>query len=172
MRVFGAHPYDGIHVEQLAAEAGISAGLLYHYFPSKRDYYLAVVQEAIREIASLTATRTAADAWDGIAAGVAAYLEHAQRHPMGFLTAHRGAMSSDEEIRRLLAAARARQRGRVLRALGLTSPAAKHAVDAWIAMVYDLTAASLTDPSLDRATATTALVGALRGAITPIIERG
>ena len=45
-RLFTERPYDALSIDDIAAEAGISKGLLYHYFPSKRDFYVAVVDEA------------------------------------------------------------------------------------------------------------------------------
>jgi AcrR family transcriptional regulator len=41
---FARAPYEAVSVEDIAAQAGISRGLLFHYFPSKRDFYIAVVQ--------------------------------------------------------------------------------------------------------------------------------
>ena len=39
-RVFSRRPYDEISIDEIAAEASMSKGLLYHYFASKRDLYL------------------------------------------------------------------------------------------------------------------------------------
>ena len=39
--LFTRHAYDEISMAQIAREAGISKALLYHYFPSKQDYFVA-----------------------------------------------------------------------------------------------------------------------------------
>lgn len=44
--MFSSRPYHVIGVEDLAAAAGISNGLLYHYYRGKREFYVAVVEEA------------------------------------------------------------------------------------------------------------------------------
>ncbi len=42
-RVFAERPYDEVSTSELAQACGISRGLLSHYFPTKRDLYLAVI---------------------------------------------------------------------------------------------------------------------------------
>lgn len=37
-------------MSRIAREAGISKGLLYHYFPSKRDFFLAILAEGAEEL--------------------------------------------------------------------------------------------------------------------------
>ncbi|MQA26173.1 MAG: TetR family transcriptional regulator, partial [Micromonosporaceae bacterium] len=39
-------PIQDLSVDKVAAAAGISRGLLFHYFPTKRDFYIAVVRAA------------------------------------------------------------------------------------------------------------------------------
>src|SRR5688572_23935942 len=44
--LFNTRPFDDISIDEIAAAAGISKGLLYHYFPSKRHFYVETVREA------------------------------------------------------------------------------------------------------------------------------
>jgi len=34
----GRRPYDEVSIGEIAAAAGVSKGLLYHYFPTKKDF--------------------------------------------------------------------------------------------------------------------------------------
>src|SRR5579871_4236367 len=43
-RVFSDRSYDEVSIDDLAREAKISKGLLYHYFPTKRDLYVAALR--------------------------------------------------------------------------------------------------------------------------------
>lgn len=43
-------PIQDLSLDAVAAEAGISRSLLFHYFPTKTDYYDAVVGAAIRRV--------------------------------------------------------------------------------------------------------------------------
>jgi AcrR family transcriptional regulator len=50
--LFTSHPYDKLSMSKIAKEAGISKGLLYHYFPSKRAFFEATLgawAERLRE---------------------------------------------------------------------------------------------------------------------------
>jgi AcrR family transcriptional regulator len=49
-KLFGAKYYGAISMEEVAAAAGVTRGLLNHYFGTKRDLYLAVVREMFREV--------------------------------------------------------------------------------------------------------------------------
>ncbi|WP_232680389.1 TetR/AcrR family transcriptional regulator [Nocardioides sp. R-C-SC26] len=43
-------PIQDLSLDDVAAEAGISRGLLFHYFPTKSDYYDAVIGAALRRV--------------------------------------------------------------------------------------------------------------------------
>src|SRR2546421_9827356 len=55
LELFSTRPYDEVRIDEIAARAGVSRGLLYHYFPTKRDFYLAVTRAAAAEVGELTA---------------------------------------------------------------------------------------------------------------------
>lgn len=42
--LFARHPYEEVSIEHVAGTAGVSHGLLYRYFPSKRAFFAAVVE--------------------------------------------------------------------------------------------------------------------------------
>ena len=48
-------PYDEVSIEEIAHAAGVSKGLLYHYFPTKQDFVLAALERGQDELAELTA---------------------------------------------------------------------------------------------------------------------
>lgn len=48
-------PIQDLSIDAVAAEAGISRGLLFHYFPTKTDYYDAVIGAALRRVLRNTA---------------------------------------------------------------------------------------------------------------------
>jgi AcrR family transcriptional regulator len=51
--LFAHHSYEEISMRQIAEAAGVSKPLLYHYFPSKNDLFMAAVTEAASELQSL-----------------------------------------------------------------------------------------------------------------------
>ncbi len=50
LRMLVEKPIQELSIDDVAAQAGISRGLLFHYFPTKTDYYDAVVGAALRRV--------------------------------------------------------------------------------------------------------------------------
>ena len=50
LRKFVERPVHDLSLDEVAAEAGVSRGLLFHYFPSKTEYHRAVVEAAWRRV--------------------------------------------------------------------------------------------------------------------------
>lgn len=50
LRLFGERGYASTSVSAIAAAAGVSQGLLYHYFPSKTDLVAAIFEESLRDV--------------------------------------------------------------------------------------------------------------------------
>ena len=54
--MFTERGYAGVSMSAVARAAGISKGLLYHYFPSKRAFFAATLEAAAQELAAVTET--------------------------------------------------------------------------------------------------------------------
>ena len=52
--LFTRHSFGELSMSRIAREAGISKALLYHYFPSKRHFFVATLQDAAEELARRT----------------------------------------------------------------------------------------------------------------------
>jgi AcrR family transcriptional regulator len=65
-RVFAAKGLGAARVSDIAAEARISQGLVYHYFPNKEALFTEIVEGALREFTALAeaARRGPGSAWD------------------------------------------------------------------------------------------------------------
>src|ERR1700754_4247805 len=50
MRIFTERSYDTVSMSDIAKEAGISKGLLYHYFSSKQEMFRETLELAAREL--------------------------------------------------------------------------------------------------------------------------
>lgn len=53
LRVFSAGSYRGVTTAEIAREAGVSEPILYRHFASKRDLYLACIEEAWHRLRAL-----------------------------------------------------------------------------------------------------------------------
>ena len=50
LRIFSARSYRGVTTAEIAREAGVSEPVLYRHFASKRDLYLACIEEAWQQL--------------------------------------------------------------------------------------------------------------------------
>jgi AcrR family transcriptional regulator len=76
-RLFGENGFRGTSVEDLAREARVTTGALYHHFPTKTAIFEAVFVQAHMELmaASLEAAKDAGDGLEELALGFDAFLD-------------------------------------------------------------------------------------------------
>jgi len=108
-RAFSDRAYDDVSIDDLARVASISKGLLYHYFPTKRDLYVAGLREIADELVDAI-TRVPEDLApiDRVRTSVGAYLDHITRHSRAFVALMRGGIGSDPEVAAVIESVRTR----------------------------------------------------------------
>jgi AcrR family transcriptional regulator len=72
--LFAQHSFEEISMREIADVAGVSKGLLYHYFPSKIDLFKAAVAEAAGELQQLIEPSGEGAPAEQLAASLDAYL--------------------------------------------------------------------------------------------------
>ena len=97
MQVFGAHAYDTISTDEISRLAGISKGLLYHYFPSKKAYYLATLEAASSQLLAATQVDEQLGALDNLRNSIRLLLDFAAAQPFLFKALVRGGVGTDSE---------------------------------------------------------------------------
>lgn len=146
LQAFSDRPYDEVSIDDIASAAGISKGLLYHYFPTKRDLYLAGLRATAADLIERTtaAAETNLAPVERIRAGLDAYFDHMSSHARPFLALMRGGIGSDPEVALVLESVRAafvdrlvaRSEGTPLAALVANdAPLVMIAVRGWIGCV-------------------------------------
>jgi AcrR family transcriptional regulator len=138
-----------LSVQDIAAHAGVSEGLLYHYFPTKDALLVAAVQRAADALTAALDGAAHGPPIAALTAGLAAYLDHVQADPTGWhavLQARSGALadigaSVEEHARRL-----------TLTALGISdaSPVLEAALDGWAALEREACLTWLRHPGMPR----------------------
>src|SRR5437660_1744741 len=73
IRLFTERPYDDFTMDEVAALASVSKGLLYHYFPTKREFYMAALREATGEMLRLIEPSLSLPPPQAMRGGVGAY---------------------------------------------------------------------------------------------------
>lgn len=136
--VFGSKAYDEVQIDQIAQQAGVSRGLLYHYFPNKRAFFAAIVQLGYDEILEVTRPDPALPPVAQLQAGLEAYLDYVQSHPHMYRAIFRGAASSEASVQQVVNRNLDEQAQRILRGMGLSraeSPLVHLTVRAWMAFL-------------------------------------
>jgi AcrR family transcriptional regulator len=73
-RLFAEHSYEDLSMARIAREAGISKALLYHYFPSKEEFFRAALGEAAAELVERTAPDESLPPLDQVRAATRAFV--------------------------------------------------------------------------------------------------
>jgi AcrR family transcriptional regulator len=98
LRLFGSKPYDEISIEEIAQLAGMSKGLLYHYFPSKRDFYVACLRQASRQLSQEIKPDRSLPPAEQVRTSLTAYLDHVKANPAKSEALLRGGIGADPEV--------------------------------------------------------------------------
>src|SRR6188472_2278711 len=80
IEVFSTQPYEEISIESLAEAAGISKGLLYHYFRGKREFYVETIRAASLQLRALTKPNPALPPVERLRAAIDAHLNYLEEH--------------------------------------------------------------------------------------------
>ena len=97
---FQTRSYGEVSVEELAKKARISSGLFYYYFPTKRDLYIASIQQIAAELVNKlgVVTHLAASPRERATQGVDAYLAFVEAQPAGYVALMRGGAGTDPDV--------------------------------------------------------------------------
>ena len=177
VRLLATRPLEDLSIEMLAEEAGISRGLLYHYFGSKQEFHTAVVQRAADDLFVVTAPDGEGTPLEQLAASLARYVDYVAENYEGYVSLLRGAAGGHDGLREIYEDSRAALTGRLFEgpvaeeasALGLVdSPAARMVVHGWAAFVEDLVLEWVRDPrGLTREDLLLTLSASLPGLLSP-----
>jgi AcrR family transcriptional regulator len=136
-------PYEEVSIEEIAAAAGVSKGLLYHYFPTKKDFILAALERGQKELAEQLRPDPALDPVAQLDASLNAFLDSVEEHTTAYTTIFRRG-GDDPEVAETLNAGRAQQLETLLEALAKwedspastePSPALEAALQGWLFFV-------------------------------------
>jgi AcrR family transcriptional regulator len=78
--LFTEHSYEELSMRQIAAAAGISKSLLYHYFPTKSELFRTAVAERAQELRAAIEPRGEAPLQEQLGASLDAYLGWIERN--------------------------------------------------------------------------------------------
>ncbi|AOW91994.1 TetR family transcriptional regulator [Rhodococcus sp. WMMA185] len=153
-KMLAERPIEQISVEDIADQAGVSPGLLFHYFASKHDFHLAIVRHASDEMLDYTAADPAVEETGDpirvLRSVLSSFIDYASENRACYVSLSRGTANGDPDMREIFEQTRVVMCERVLdqlRALGIEpTPAVALSVRGWIAYVEEVTITWLHNP--------------------------
>jgi AcrR family transcriptional regulator len=164
--MFSDRPNDLFSMDGLAAEAKVSKGLLYHYFPSKKDFYKAALRTATAEMEDVIEADPSLPAPAQLRTALRAYLEYVRDHAGPYRAVLRGGIGNDAEIALIADGFRDVIFERVVASLP-TPPDARQelAVRGWIGFVEGASLEWIENPRLPQTEVVEMLAGVLENVL-------
>ena len=152
-RLFATRSVDEISIDVLAEEAGISRGLIYHYFGSKQDFRLAVIRHAVEDLVEKTAPPAEGEPLDRLLISLGVYVDYVLANLTLYRSLVRAAAGGTDEIRALYETGRFALTDRIFRedAQGQIlkdTPQSRLVVRGWSAMTEEMVLTWADDPSV------------------------
>ena len=183
LRLIERSSFDAVPIDRVAEEAGISRSLLFHYFPTKRDFQVAVAEAGMRELLSATEPDETLPPDQRLRASLEATVEYVTTRASSFTSVVRGASGGDPALQDVADRAHSVVASRILGGMGVDeqseTPLLRIAVRGWLAFLEEsivvwLSAGGATQDEIVRMLES-ALVGAIAaadtsGAFTPVID--
>lgn len=156
VRLLSTRPLEDLSIEVLAEEAGISRGLLYHYFGGKQEFHTAVVRRAADDLYRVTAPSGDGSPLDQLSGSLARYVDYVSDNYEGYVSLIRSAAGGHEGLREIYESARDALTDRIFdqpvtaeaRAFGLAdTPAVRLLVSGWSSFVEQVVVGWVRDPA-------------------------
>ena len=133
--------FDEVSVEQVADAAGISRGLLFHYFPTRRDFLVAIAEAGAQQLLEVTEPDPGLDPLAQLRTGMAAYVGFIVERRDAYVSLVRGAAGGDPAMLEVVTRTRAAVVRRVLEGLGTppedATPRMRIALHGWLGFVEE-----------------------------------
>jgi AcrR family transcriptional regulator len=152
VRLLATRSLDELSIDLLAEEAGISRGLLYHYFGNKHAFHEAVVRRACDDLIAQTAPPPEGEPLERLLASMTAYVDYVVANYEGYLSLVKGAASGNDTLRRIYDEALTVLTDRVftedaLQEMLADTPTTRLVVRGWASMSEALVLAWARDPA-------------------------
>jgi len=139
LQELATRPIHALSIDQVAEKAGISRGLLFRYFPTKHDYYVAVVGAAARRLLRAAVADPDDASGEPLRAVVYAFVSFIDRHGANYQSFFHGGFGADPQIREIRESMKNTMVARTLDATGTEpTPATRLLLRGWWSMVESL----------------------------------
>ncbi len=170
VKIVATRRYEEPWLEEVARSADISKGLIYHYFDTKRGFYVEILRHIAQELSKTWAEivtpliNAGASADDVTVAGIEAYLDFAEAYPAAFRTLLEAGAGIDPEVKEVEAYLREEIIRFIASYYGLQAlpPLAQAGVKGWSAFMEQVTLEWLEGDAMERNKVVEMLLGVMR----------
>jgi AcrR family transcriptional regulator len=136
-KVFSTRSYEDVSIDEVAQMANISKGLLYHYFRSKREFYVETIRADSLRLRQLTEPDPTLTPAAQLRTAIDAHLEFIRMHGKIYVSIHRSGATIAPEVQDILEEHREVVMHWFLRAMQITKPkpVLRAALRGWLTLV-------------------------------------
>jgi AcrR family transcriptional regulator len=151
-RDFSTRPYDEIAMDEVAEMARVSKGLLYHYFRSKREFFVETIRAGSLHLRSMTEPDITLPPGARLRAAIDAHLDYVREHGKIYAAIYRSGTSIAPEVQEILDEHRDIVMQWLLLNVGVSKPKPllRSALRAWIATVEGMSLDWIDHPELEQ----------------------
>jgi len=167
-------PLDDLTIEELSARAGVSRGLVFHYFGSKQGLHRAVVTTAAESMLAASAPRAELEPLDRLHDTLARIVAFVRDYRGTFFSLVRGVASGDPVVRRVVDESRDAHAERVIAAfldLGAAdTPMLRIALRSWVSFVEEVLIETTEDDTAGADEVTRFLARSAQGVVAALAD--
>ena len=168
-KVFSTRSYEDVSLDEVAQMANISKGLIYHYFRSKREFYVETIRADSLRLRQLTEPDETLPPAAQLRTAIDAHLDFIRTHGKIYVSMHRSGATIAPEVQDILEEHREVVMHWFLRALSITKPkpVLRAALRGWLTLIEGMSLDWIANPLLRQE----ALRELLVGAYAALVER-
>lgn len=120
--IFSQRPFDEVSTDELSEIADVSKGLLYHYFGSKRGFYVATMKAVAEEFSAAIVPAPGLPFDRAVHETLRAFLDYIQSRPALYRAMVRGGIGADAEVEAVVEGVRRGEVAVLLAYAGVVDP--------------------------------------------------
>ncbi|MEW2353222.1 TetR/AcrR family transcriptional regulator [Spirillospora sp. NPDC029432] len=123
LQLFSTQPPEDVSIDDVAAAAGASRALVYHYFGGKYELYLAALGSAAKQLSDLLKIPPEGKPLERLQSSLERYFDFVESHAAGYTALLRGGPADRSgEVGEIVDGIRRLLLGRILHALNIETP--------------------------------------------------
>jgi AcrR family transcriptional regulator len=141
-RKFADQPYDTVSMDDLAKDIGVTKSLLFYYFPSKRDLYLAIIEQFANAMSDVIRIESDIPPRHMLAHLLDVYLDFAEQSEAAYRTLMSGGLGNDPVAAEFVRTHRARFRAHLVDIVtpdGVETPLLRTALEGFLSFMEGAT---------------------------------